>query len=130
MKKIKILASIMAFTVLFFSAKPAICQTTQEEYNYVTKGYKTQLESGLDMKKGYTLKALTSATSGVRSVTLQGLYRTSTNVLCAIIIIYTKSGNATEYLCAPMPGSSEVIYNQYFESLYDESKNINANARP
>ncbi|WP_421799825.1 hypothetical protein [Haliscomenobacter sp.] len=30
--------------------------TTQEEYNYVTKGYKIQQESGLDMKKGYSIK--------------------------------------------------------------------------
>jgi len=27
--------------------------TTLEEYNYITKGYKVQIESGLDMKKGY-----------------------------------------------------------------------------
>ena len=29
--------------------------TTEEEYNYLTKGYKIQVESGLDMKKGYSL---------------------------------------------------------------------------
>jgi len=29
--------------------------TTQEEYNFMTKGYQQLLESGLDMKKGYAL---------------------------------------------------------------------------
>ena len=28
-------------------------KTTEEEYNYMTKGYRMQLEGGLDMKKGY-----------------------------------------------------------------------------
>jgi hypothetical protein len=29
--------------------------TTETENNYMTKGYRTQLESGLDMKKGYSI---------------------------------------------------------------------------
>ena len=39
--------------ILLMAALPLCAQTTQEEYNYLTKGYKTQIESGLDMKKGY-----------------------------------------------------------------------------
>ena len=32
--------------------------TTEEEYNYLTKGYQTQISEGLDMKKGTILKTL------------------------------------------------------------------------
>ena len=42
-------------------------QTTVEEYNYVSKGYKVQLESGLDMKKGYEMIDLNNVAIGVRT---------------------------------------------------------------
>ena len=29
------------------------CQTTQEEYNFITKGYRFTIEHGLDMKNNY-----------------------------------------------------------------------------
>ena len=42
--------------VFLFLSFAAVCQnTTQEEYNFITKGYQQMLESGLDMKKGYYL---------------------------------------------------------------------------
>lgn len=46
---------LLCFALLAASIR---AQTTLEEYNYVTKGYQIQVESGLDMKKGYTLKDL------------------------------------------------------------------------
>lgn len=49
MKKIKIFSTFFGLVVFFTNL---YFQTTQEEYNYITKGYKIQLESGLDMKKG------------------------------------------------------------------------------
>ena len=55
MKKITItLLLISALTSVSFSQiKTAV--TTEEEYNYMTKGYRMQLEGGLDMKKGYII---------------------------------------------------------------------------
>ena len=47
-----ILSSIASFGQVAISV-PA--PTSEEEYNYLTKGYKVQIESGLDMKKGYAL---------------------------------------------------------------------------
>jgi len=124
MKKTIFAVVFFFITVVFVKA-----QTTQEEYNYVTKGYKTQVESGLDMKKGYSLKSLATETIGIRTVKLEGLYRTNTNTLCAIMIAYTKSGGITEYLCAPMPATSDSIYNQYIKSLHDNTSNTNSSEK-
>lgn len=55
MKKIKIFSTCFGLVVLFTNL---YFQTTQEEYNYITKGYKIQLDSGLDMKKDRTLPTL------------------------------------------------------------------------
>ncbi|MEI6750466.1 MAG: hypothetical protein WCM93_15020 [Bacteroidota bacterium] len=129
MKKCTLFLIIVVFVSLTFSVKSTCGQTTQEEYNYVTKGYKTQIESGLDMKKGYSLKEITTASVGVRNVVLKGLYRTSSNVLCAIMIEYTKSGEATQYFCAPMTGSPQEIYTQFYNSLSDNDTKINSEER-
>ena len=59
MKKITFI--LAAFLLIFLSGAARLyaqttITTTEEEYNYITKGYKVQFESGLDMKKGYILK--------------------------------------------------------------------------
>ncbi|RYE27090.1 MAG: hypothetical protein EOP48_34690 [Sphingobacteriales bacterium] len=46
---------ILLTLFVFISVKSFAQNTTQEEYNFMTKGYKQLLESGLDMKKGYVL---------------------------------------------------------------------------
>ncbi len=49
----------ISITIIFCIASfITLGQTTETEYNYVTKGYKIQLESGLDMKKGYRFEDL------------------------------------------------------------------------
>lgn len=50
MKKITLL--------LFLVTSFCFSQTTLEEYNYITKGYKIAIDSGLDLKSGYSLHDL------------------------------------------------------------------------
>jgi hypothetical protein len=97
-------------------------QTTQEEYNYLTKGYKIQVESGLDMKDGYTLKPIEINTNVAwdrqRSTTFHGLYRDGDKTPCAILMIYTRIDTRfTEHFCIPHTKSSILIWNQFGESL-------------
>ena len=47
---------LLLLTCMFLFACFSFSQTTLEEYNYISKGYKIQLESGLDMKRGYLLE--------------------------------------------------------------------------
>ena len=71
--------------------------TTEEEYNYVTKGYKIQFESGLDMKAGYSLKDIgewyLKFGDASRGFVFKGLYRGSDTRPCCVMAIYQKKIN-------------------------------------
>lgn len=90
--------------------------TTEEEYNYVTKGYKTQIESGLDMKKGYKFQELGEEAIGDYEFTIMCLIRTSSNEVAALLI-KTKSENSgkTYYFCIPHDNSD--LSERYFKDL-------------
>jgi hypothetical protein len=119
MKKVILLS--MFLLVITFNSNMLNAQTTVEEYNYVTKGYKVQIESGLDMKKGYEFYAIDHAESGVRTADLMILVRLKGQVreTAAYAIVYTKEGNPPEYLCIPSPFSSEDIIIKYWEQLWN-----------
>jgi hypothetical protein len=97
-------------------------QTTLEEYNYITKGYKIQMESGLDMKKGYYLQPLKSVTYNAnrvsRTFNFKNLVRIQGEKICAIMVEYIKSEqnihnrweNTVTYFCIPAKNSSTEIW--------------------
>lgn len=105
------------FAAFFVLSVVSYSQTTLEEYNYITKGYKVQIESGLDMKKGYTLTnlgdwGLTFGTEK-RNVEFKGLYRANESLPCAIMMIFKRTDiptGATYYVCIPHPKSDESIW--------------------
>ncbi len=119
MKKINILTAIITMTIIF--STKVFGQTTLEEYNYVTKGYQVQLESGLDMKKNYELEDVNEATTGERIVTLKKLVKSTTNQkkTVAYMLTYTKGSGTTEYICIPHPNSNDEIRDLYWVALYD-----------
>jgi len=96
-------------------------QTTLEEYNYLTKGYKVQMESGLDMKKGYELSSVDAETTSQRNAELKVLHRlkNSKKEIAAYLIIYNKTGNEKEYICVPNPKSNDEVKSLYWKMLYD-----------
>ena len=102
--------------------------TTQEEYNYITKGYKVQTESGLDMKQGYSLIRLGewSLTSGVenRECVFQGLLRDGQTKPCAIMMIYHRTdipNGQTWYICIPTP-NAKYLWQQTLEFISQNFK--------
>lgn len=111
-------------------------QTTLEEYNYVTKGYQIQKESGLDMKKGYRLIELHQNSTIIktktdvrllgsdkyanvkRAMSFRGLYRDGENAPCAIMIAYKRLDNGfVQYLCVPHKDSSDEIWQMFFKDI-------------
>jgi hypothetical protein len=111
----------------FFIIALVICtinsnaQTTLEEYNYLTKGYKVQMESGLDMKKGYELSSVDAENTSQRNAELKLLHRlkNSKKEIAAYLIIYNKIGNEKEYICVPNPKSNDDVKSLYWKMLYD-----------
>lgn len=103
--------TLISLTVaLFFCvcATTLYSQTTQEEYNYITKGYKLQIEGGLDMKKGYSLIDLGSwgltHNPEHRECSFKGLVRQGQTKPCAIMMIYKRTdvaNGAIWYICVP-----------------------------
>jgi len=123
MKKNQIITLAFVLTILF-SINKSFGQTTQEEYNYVTKGYKVQVESGLDMKKGYTLTDLGSwsITEGTekRGCEFKGLIKTGQTKPCAILMIYKRKDIAngkTFYVCIPSTDAPKDIWEQTFSFI-------------
>lgn len=118
--------------------------TTLEEYNYLSKGYKDQLEKGLDMKKGYILKNVISNFSDAISFSPEQsykrhsefklLYKEGDSKPCAILMILTvyHKGklNGTHYFCLPTYNSTlwtnlkEDLYNVYMKK-YETNAQLN-----
>jgi hypothetical protein len=118
----------MRFLIVFFFLTfflRSFAQTTLEEYNYLTKGYKIQLESGLDMKKGYELLYIGDSNTAERKTQIFKLIRTSTRKTAAYLITYQLNGKEKEYICVPHPSSDKDILGYYWTTLYDGS-NINS----
>lgn len=106
-------------TVLFFLFNAAVTlaqePTTQDEYNYCTKGYKSVEESGVDLKAGYKAKQLASAKykSGYTyTANVKGLYRDGEDKPCALIIIADLDGKKN-YLCVPTNDADVALWDSY-----------------
>jgi hypothetical protein len=117
---------IICFTLFILLPNVSNSQTTTEEFNYLTKGLKIQLENGLDLKKGYKIEEIDKARVASRSVILSKLSRISDNSIAAYLLRYQKDEySAVEYICIPHPNSSQVIKDLFFESLKPEIVDVN-----
>jgi hypothetical protein len=109
------------FLALFvLTSSVAFCQTTDDEYNYLTKGYAVQVSSGLDMKSGYTMtdKGSTPIDLGTTiSVNTKYLYRTNGNVYAGALLIVNGMKGPSKYFCVPAPGSSMTQWNNTLTAI-------------
>ena len=108
----------LALSLMIF-ALSGISQTSMEEYNYITKGYKVQQESGLDMKKGYEFEDLNTHKAGIRTASLKKLVKVNAGKkqTAAYMIVYQKEQSPKEYFCIPSPKSGEDVLAAYWTSL-------------
>lgn len=100
-------------------------QTTEIEYNYITKGYQAQVvEQGGDMKKGYRMddvNELGFAGDGHKAVLKKMMRITATTeTLAAYMLIYERTGSVTSYYCIPAPGSSSQLFSLYHDALLND----------
>jgi len=102
---------------IVFTSSFSFAQTTIEEYNYLTKGYRIQMESGLDMKKGYTLKDFGTFRSTTRTCEFKGLYNEATHKLAATLAIFHAANGDIYYFCIPVANSQQNIFDAYYSSL-------------
>lgn len=107
---------VAAFALFACNAFAQVAPTTQEEYTYVTKGYKVEKQNGLDTKKGYHWVDLGQHSSEGKTCNLLGLIRSSESKPCAILI-YFKSNKGEYYLCMPDDSAPANLWGNYWSSL-------------
>lgn len=105
MKKCVLVVVVFLMTITVFSQDNRSI-TTIEEFNYITKGYAIQLESGLDMKRGYKLKTKLkhSSTFGKKRTTeFYDLFKDGSERPVAIMVVFfmDELPNAKSYFCIP-----------------------------
>ena len=111
----------LLISILLMVSLTTFSQTTLEEYNYVTKGYKIQQESGLDIKKGYSMVEIDENHSTDRKATLYKFNKLGTTKekarTVAYMIEYEKKGKPKEYYCVPHKDSDGGIKELFYASL-------------
>jgi hypothetical protein len=114
---------LIAFLAVGFTC---YAQTTQEEYDYVTKGYAAQIGAGLPDKAGYNWQAGTEFSAGNVKISFKKLYQVVSEKeknMKAILMVYQKDENTKEYICIPHPNSEASVKDQYWNTLYNNNTN-------
>ncbi len=100
----------LLFTLLFplLAISQDKISTSEEEYNYLTQGYKLHLENGSDLKKGYVLNKVNEYIGGMDNqfnISHYYFIETESNKTKAILFIVKKEKgdkDKTKYLCLPI----------------------------
>ena len=119
------LTLITAFVVF---AIASIAQTTSEEYDYLTKGYKEDIASGRGVMKGYQLKHINSIYESNASVEVRVVYRLKDTLRekAAYLLIYKNATADSEYFCSPSPKSDTATIGRYWKQLNANSSSDTA----
>ncbi|HEY3390408.1 MAG TPA: hypothetical protein VGK38_12590, partial [Prolixibacteraceae bacterium] len=116
MKSLLFMLIFLSFTAFGQISMSKITPTTEEEYNYLTKGYKIQIESGLDMKKGYKLQVLDKKKESYYTFQIQALIREEKNEIAGLLLIANSEiSGKTYYLCIPQ--QNEQLLNRYYADI-------------
>ncbi|TRX16739.1 hypothetical protein [Flavobacterium franklandianum] len=93
-------------------------QTTEIEYNYLTKGYQETVTKGLDLKQGYELKDMFVHNETNYQFDFKLFNEQSTKKTKAILVIATsKTWGNVYYLCLPISNLDlQLKYNDYLQT--------------
>jgi hypothetical protein len=101
---------ILLLLIVLFVSTYSFCQTTEEEYNFITKELKVQIDGNFDMKKGYELKTVKVINSNLKRAELGQLIRTSDKSIACYWLKFTNF--KTYYFCLPNPHSTTELINK------------------
>jgi hypothetical protein len=117
MKKLLIILFAFNSLLLFGQTANQVAPTTEEEYNYITKGYKVQIESGLDMKKGYKFQDEGTVSRGKCDFQFKLLIREVKNEIAGyLVIVHSRNTGRTYYVCIPI--NNKDLLERYYNDIY------------
>lgn len=105
---------LLLLLIPVFSIAQDKVSTTDEEYKYLTEGYRIQQETGSDFKLGYELLKIEENKANGYSIKYSLLQETSTKTTKAISIVLTKDKDKKDkviYLCLPF--NNEELFVKY-----------------
>ncbi len=111
------------FLLLFILGSSfAFSQTTQDEYNYLTKGWLSMQQQGMGMKAGYATtdkgKYVMEYSGYNLEVSILNLTRTADNSSAGyIVMVHDTKKNNTQYIGVPTKNSDEGIWKQSIASI-------------
>ena len=116
MKKLFLLLFILGSGVAYSQS------TTQDEYNYMTKGWLTMQKQGLGMKAGYATadrgKYILDYSGYNLEVSILCLTRSADNTTAGfIVMVHDTKKNETQYFGVPAKGTEQAIWNQTISSI-------------
>ena len=111
----------LAGIIFFFISLSITAQTSQEEYDYVTKELKEQLVKGLELKKGYTLEEFLKSdmSEGYWFATYSLLRKEDAKTPIAIVLVSGPSiyNPISVFYCIPAFNSKDEIWEQFRKSI-------------
>lgn len=112
----KLLFAMLLLAAGTISAQQVV--TSEEEYNYLTKGYPAGLETGADIKNGYTLKKIDESSFSYCKVVFYEFSETSSGTIKAYLLqrIDVDKPKKTRWYCLPI--NNEVLMKKF---TYDNS---------
>lgn len=110
----------LGFCGFAFSQKQVT--TTDEEYNYLTQGYKVSLENGSDLKKGYELQKFDEETYASFEYNYYLFIHSESKKTKAILVTITKDKNKKEYLCIPI--NNEELFKKFIDKTHEIGLNM------
>lgn len=118
-----IMKHLTVFSIALLLSFTSFCQnTTEEEYNYMKKGYKQSLENGLDLKKGYKVEKLKTYKDGSVTVTFT-LFKRDNGTLAGTILKTENNdafGSGVNYYVIPsasVKGPESFGWKEFFSDL-------------
>lgn len=95
--------------------------TTEEEYLYMSKGYKVAIESGLDLKTGYKIGKIYKETISIYSFEYKTLLKVNGEDTTEVgyivkIVANTLFGTTTYWFGIPM--GNQILMDRFLTSLY------------
>ena len=91
-------------------------QTTEIEYNYLTKGYKETVTKGLDLKQGYELQDFWTQNDFQYQFDFKLFINTKTKKNAAILVVaHSITWDNCYYLCIPL--NNPDLYQRYKSDL-------------